>query len=219
MIVACPYSNKASWKRRQESFQSLTKCGYPYTYENVDGTTYDAWFLNKWHTATDDLLIVEHDNVITKSMAQTLEACKEPICVQNYKYSDGISVHRNVTEGRVVERIVDEEWADLWGFGTVRFKLSFIKSHPWTLEDIGYQRKGEGLSLDSRFSAWCLKQGYRGHVHYPTAKHHHNTEVFWTGGMQVLINQAGVQKALKDLQKRLLSYSIARYGEDRSGPS
>lgn len=188
LTIACPYSNKAKWSRRKETFENLPKLGYAvgsnWSYECLDGSDYDAWFLDKWVHTTTDLLIIEHDNVPTAAMVQALDACQEPICVQDYRYSDGLSVHRLVIENRAVDRIVGEDWTDLYGFGVVRFKLSFIRKH--LIPAIGNQSKDEGPSLDSRFSTWTRSLGVQAHVHYPTSKHNHSSDIQWYGGLQMV---------------------------------
>ncbi len=204
LSIHCPYSNKASWQRRQETFRMLPKLGPLWFYECVDKTTYDKWFLVKYMSTAqtgNDLLIVEHDNVPTPHMVNELETCPHPICVQDYNYSDGLSVHRLVLENRAIDRIVGDEWCDLYGFGVVRFKLGFLQAHSWSIDDIGYQSALEGLSLDSRFSYWTYKQGFKAHVHYPTSKHNHGRQVGWYGGIQSITDPLGTERVLRRLKR------------------
>jgi hypothetical protein len=203
LTIVCPYSNRAKWSRRRETFENLPTLGYPWSYECIDGTSYDLWFLGYWVSAETDLLIIEHDNAPTPSMVRALDSCPEPICVQDYNYSDGLSVHRVVVENRALDRIIGEEWTDLYGFGVVRFKLDFIRKH--LVPDIGHQSKTEGPSLDSRFSTWTHSLGIKAHVHYPTSKHNHSSDVLWYGGIQLATNLGSnreLQRIKADIRRR-----------------
>lgn len=108
-----------------------------------------------WHT-DDDLLIVEHDVIVTGAILDGFDNCPEPWCCQ--------AVNRHSSPNMLLHHL-----------GCTRFRQQLLTAEPDALEQAG--RFSAGMPpkhfkhLDVAMYETLTRRGYRPHAHYPPAVH------------------------------------------------
>lgn len=145
-----------------------TPAGEPFAYGEA--------LADAWHGG-DPLVLLEGDKVPSLATIQRLASCPGQACAQAYRIYPRttrlpapVYAHRTAPmglDGPLAWIGQDDGWADLVGFGLVKFGPVLLQLRPaWD--------SGPWVGLDTRVSRWTYRLGVRWHIHWPEIPHNHS---------------------------------------------
>lgn len=148
-----------------------------------DWGDYARWLVTLWGKG-HQLLIVEHDLVVTVETIAGLVGCRQPVCAQAYQVhgaSTGLEhsrvVHQVRGEHGLEPASLGAEFTDAFGLGCTLLRREFQAAVPpqtWA--------GSTWRELDTVLSAQMRRRGMRCHVHWPEIRHLHGDLVGVMGG-------------------------------------
>jgi glycosyltransferase involved in cell wall biosynthesis len=182
----------ATWKLLADPWFREKEWGM-FHYPCVGDHGYEDGLTKLWGKGT--MVIVEQDILFRRQMIQDLAECPELLCAQDFScvslpchyaevalhsgekartclphgLPECFPVHRTMrvwddkehTKGRWIRE--DEKWCDFAGFGLTKISQKLQQKVELDLAP------GDWTNLDTRFSLFMSRQGYRFHVHRPRA--------------------------------------------------
>ncbi len=179
MIILHAYSDKRP-DNQTETIQALKEIEQHYKVVHIkmrESNSYD-YALYFMLSLNEDFMIIEQDIVPTLQIIQEIEKCPELICVARYNlYPVSTLLQTPVYAHRIVigddkYRWVDDndKYADLYGFGLVRFRKEVIPLLKEYFDKNGFK---EWINLDTRISLWTYQHNLKAHLH-GFVKHNHD---------------------------------------------
>lgn len=197
MIILAPYSDRIRIERKEQTTLFLDNIKDKYNIicaKTENPGEYEKFIGDHW-SKQDDLVIIEHDIITSKSNLDEIIACKYDICAFNYYLypcatglNEPVLAHRKVNKNREFVWIdKDDEFADLVGFGLVKISLNVQKqidlrniiNNADKRKYINYTKSLElvnqsaGITADNEISLEFVKIRQRIHIHRQILKHNH----------------------------------------------